>query len=310
MTHKILDAALIDRLLDGQRIATCGLGESELARLGLVVEDAQAYLEPRLERLDAQRVQQRLSSRAAALWPRFEVLPQVESTNTYLLQASPSSGLALAAEYQFGGRGRRGREWLSPVARNIALSMSLRASADLRGLEGLSLVVGLAVADALATAGVRDIALKWPNDLLVNEAKLGGILIELQPTPVGTLVVMGVGVNYAGAACMRAHVAQPLADVTEAAPQVGRNELLAQLLNSVSDYVMQFDEQGFEGMVDAWNSLHAYHNRSVQILSGSATTLGTVLGVTVTGALKLQTQSGVQEFSAGEVSLRAAQANS
>ena len=304
MANKQLDEALVDRLLDGKDIAACGFSATDLARLGLRVAAGQASLEPSLERLDAHKISALLSSRAAALWPQFEVVPYVASTNTALLQAAPAQGRALAAEYQFGGRGRRGREWLSPVARNIALSMTWQVDLDMRALEGLSLLVGLAVADALTSAGVAGTALKWPNDLLLDGAKLGGILIELQPVAAGSLVVISVGINYAGAACMRAHVAQPLADVVEAAPQVGRNELLAKLLNSVSDYLAQFLDQGFAGMIDVWNSLHAYHNRPVQISAGAETTVGTVMGVTTGGALKLQTQSGLRLFSAGEVSLR------
>jgi len=300
-----IDASSVSRLLAGGAISTAGLSASDLRRTGLVVHGSMASLSSELERLDEQTITKALNRRAFALWPSFEVVPYIESTNSTLVaQAERASGKAIAAEYQHGGRGRRGRVWQSPVGRNISLSAAWQTSMDMSAMEGLSLVVGLAVADALQSAGVADIALKWPNDVLLNGAKVGGILIELQPSPVGVAAVVGIGINYAGAPCMREYIEQPLADVYEVAPQVRRNLLLAGILNALADYLEQFAEFGFVGMVEAWNAMHAYHQLEVQILGNASSTVGVAIGVTATGRLKLRTAAGIEIFSAGDVSLR------
>ena len=135
-------------------------------------------------------------------------------------------------------------------------------------------------------------------------AKLAGVLIEVQPLAEGCLVVIGIGVNHNSAMLTRGSIEQDVADVAEVAPTIGRNRLLAMLINGLADYVTQFERDGFGGMVDAWESLHAYQGCDLVLESGANSIVGTVVGVTDRGELKLRTQQGVEIFNAGEVSLR------
>lgn len=300
----IQQTSVADLLSEGS-IANEGWSVKELHALGLQLNGNQAVLPTGIERLDRQDIVGALSVTATEMWPSVSVVPMIESTNTALLGASAQAqGAVLAAEYQYGGRGRRGRTWISPIARNVAMSAAWVTDHHAAELGGLSLMVGLAVADVLQTAGVSGVALKWPNDVLLNSAKLAGVLIELQPLPQGCLVVVGIGVNYASASITRALVPQPIADLFEVQPAIGRNELLALLLNALADYLTQFELDGFGGMVDAWQSLHAFHEKEVVLLAGTQTRVGRVVGVTARGHLQLATAKGIETFSAGEVSLR------
>lgn len=301
----MIDEASVVRLLAGEPLDGARLLATDIQELGLERRDGRVMLPQGLERLEERRVVDALSSRAVGYWPHIELVAMDESTNSTLLAAGElARGRVRAAEFQFGGRGRRGKEWLSPIGRNLSMSLAWVTTRKLHDLEGLSLVVGLALADVLQTAGVQGVGLKWPNDVLLNSAKLAGVLIELQPLGEDTLVVIGVGVNYNSATITRARVPQPIADLAEAHPQIGRNALLSMLINGLADYLAQYELQGFSAMLEAWQSLHVFQGRRVRLDVGPTSVFGTVVGVTATGCLSLRTDQGVETFRAGEVSLR------
>ncbi len=111
----------------------------------------------------------------------FALIPVIESTNQYILDNAREldSGFVCIAEYQSKGRGRRGREWISPFGSNLYLSMFWQLEAGMAAAMGLSLVVGIAIAEAIEKLGIEGIKLKWPNDLYHNDKKLAGILVEM-----------------------------------------------------------------------------------------------------------------------------------
>ena len=121
----------------------------------------------------------------------------MDSTNAEPMrqaEAGGAPGLVCTAEQQTAGRGRRGRQWVSPFASNLYLSLVWEFSQGAAALEGLSLAVGVAVARALAACDVPAVQLKWPNDVLHDGAKLGGILLEMTGDAAGACqVVVGVG---------------------------------------------------------------------------------------------------------------------
>lgn len=131
-------------------------------------------------------------------WPVL-VLDSIDSTNAEALRAierGQAAPFLVLAERQTAGRGRRGRKWASPFAENIYYSLVLRIEGGMRQLEGLSLVVGLAVMQALRELGIPAAGLKWPNDVLVGQKKIAGILLELVGDPADVChVVLGVGIN-------------------------------------------------------------------------------------------------------------------
>ena len=273
----LIEEASVVRLLAGEVLATSELCTADVHSLGLERCAEGILLPAALERLDQPRVLSMLTTTATKVWPRLAVVPMIESTNSSLLAAGDAAaGAVLTAEYQYGGRGRRGRTWVSPIGRNIAVSLGWRTVLDINELGGLSLVVGLALADVLQSQGVRKVRLKWPNDVLIDMAKLAGVLIEVQPLAEGCLVVIGIGVNHNSAMLTRGSIEQDVADVAEVAPTIGRNRLLAMLINGLADYVTQFERDGFGGMVDAWESLHAYQGCDLVLESGANSIVGTV----------------------------------
>jgi len=245
-----------------------------------------------------------VASIAAALGPlaaRFDVgvIAACESTNTLLLARAESapSGTVIVAERQTAGRGRLGRSWHADPAASLTFSLLWRLP---RGTvpSGLSLAVGVAVAEALQMFGIDDVALKWPNDILRDGKKLGGILIELS----SGAAVIGIGLNVRLSPDLPDDVRGNAAALNR---DVDRNELLARLLASLHGVLAEFSAGGFGAVRERWLALNAYAGAPVQILSGfSAPLVGRCAGVDTDGALLLETTSGVQRIISGDVSLR------
>ena len=279
----------------------------ELAAAGVATERDRAYLADSVELLAADRIRPHLAA-ATADWLRvLEVVAHIPSTNTELVRRGLTGsidGTALLAEAQTAGRGRRGRAWRSPFARNLALSIGIRVERSLVEVGAVSLVVGVAVAEALAAAGLRGAALKWPNDVLLEGRKLSGILMELPRAVEPPELVVGIGINVGGAGIVASEVDQSVADVTERVPDVSRNRLAAQVIDSVFDLCRRFEREGFEPIRSAYDALHGFHGETVRVMAGSESVAGVVLGVAADGALRLRTPDGERRFSGGEVSLR------
>jgi len=237
---------------------------------------------------------------------RFQVEEQVDSTNSlalrYLLQCEPP--FVVLAERQSAGRGRRGRQWVSPYAENLYFSQVIRIERAATQLQALSLVVGLAVLRTLQQLGVVNAGLKWPNDLLVDGRKIAGILLELSGDPADVChVVMGIGIN----ANMRSvgGIEQGWTSIfLETGRQVDRNELAAVLAQQLDALLGEHREEGFARFQAEWESHHLWHGREVRLISGISEIVGTVLGVAVDGALRLAVDGAERIFSGGELSLR------
>lgn len=264
-----------------------------------------------LDLLDADRVRATLKDRSRALVSRLEILESVDSTNSQLLRQADragASGLVCAAEQQTAGRGRRGRQWVSPYGSNLYLSLLWEFSQGAAALEGLSLAVGVAVAQALRTCGVAEVKLKWPNDILCNGAKLGGVLLEMSGDAAGSCrVVIGVGLNVAMPRAAAVAIDQAWTDLKSQCEQPpGRNHLLSALLDELLSLLADFEQQGFIHWRNEWLLLDAFPNRAVVLNTGTTQLAGVARGVDERGALRLETESGIQSVFGGEISLRAA----
>lgn len=247
------------------------------------------------------------------LAPRFHlrVVEAIESTNTALLQeamAGAPTGSVLAAEIQTSGRGRRGRRWTSGLGASLTFSVLWRFEQGAAALSGLSLAVGVAVARALQARGARNVRLKWPNDVLVDGRKLGGILVELQGDALGpAAVVVGIGLNVRLPAAVRAAVDQPVADFAEAGGDSDRNALLAAVLREFAVVMDLFAAQGFAPFEAAFREMHALHGEAARVLLPDGRTLeGMVEGTGPDGALLLRAGQALVRLHGGEVSLRRA----
>ena len=241
------------------------------------------------------------------IWP-ISLHEQIDSTNAEalrLIDAGVDSPFLVLAEQQLQGRGRRGRQWVSPYGQNMYFTLAWCIDGGARQLDGLTLVVGLAVLRALQSFGLAEAGLKWPNDIFVAGRKVGGILLELVGDPADVChVVMGVGVN------VNMRMANPDIDQpwTSLAKELGgvidRNALAAALSEQLTALLLRHRSEGFEGLRVEWESAHLWQGRFVSLSTVRSEVLGLVLGVDKTGALRLSVDGAEQVFSGGEISLR------
>ena len=319
-------ADLIRRLADGEfhsgEVLAGELGVSRTAvwkqlahleALGITLESVRGrgYRIPGgLDLLDEDAVRATLPAEAAAMLAGLSIVDSVDSTNAALLREAPDPvGLArvCAAERQLAGRGRRGRSWASPFARNLYVSVGWTFAQGAAALEGLSLAVGVALAEALAELGLGGVALKWPNDLLAGDVKLGGVLIEMSGDADGPCrAVVGMGLNVRMPEDVAKTIDQPwtdLAALSGGAPP-SRSLLLATVLGRVLPLLDSFGSRGFEPWRARWEALDAFAGAPVQVLSGETRLAGVARGVDERGALRLETTTGLRPIHGGEVSLR------
>lgn len=257
-----------------------------------------------LELLDEDAIRQSLSQRL----DRLDVLLDVDSTNSYLFQqASNYMGqrYAVLAEKQTAGRGRRGRQWVSPFGKNIYLSLLVSFSGGMNALEGLSLVTAIAVERALSELGVEQVGLKWPNDVYVEGKKLAGILLEMTGEYHSHCqVVIGIGLNLSLSDKDTEEIGQPWAALCDYQPELARNRVASILLNTLMTTLDDFQKDGFEPFQTYWQSRDVYQGQGVTISGLTPEINGTVHGVNRKGELLLQTEQGIQTISAGEISVR------
>ncbi|MGF1693965.1 bifunctional biotin--[acetyl-CoA-carboxylase] ligase/biotin operon repressor BirA [Photobacterium kagoshimensis] len=259
-------------------------------------------LASKLELLDCDKIL------AQVKCPHLSLIPVIDSTNQYLLDrvGQLPSGSVCLAEYQQAGRGRRGRQWLSPFGSNLYLSMYWRLDAGMAAAMGLSLVVGIAIADTLASLGAQSIKLKWPNDLYYQDKKLAGILTEMtgQAGDAAHLVI-GMGLNIAMTDREGSPIDQlwtNLADACESLPS--RNVLAATLIERLQCILVEYEQVGLAGFVERWNEYDNFLNRPVKLLIGERVVEGIARGIDKQGGLLLETEQGITPYIGGEISLR------
>lgn len=238
-----------------------------------------------------------------------QVFDSVDSTNAEVLRrlaAGSPAPLLVLAERQESGRGRRGRQWISPFAENLYYSLGLRLEGGAFSLDGLSLSVGLAVLRCLREQGVVEAGLKWPNDLLVAGRKIAGVLLELSGDPAGECqVVIGIGVNVNMLPSSRVVIDQPWASLRDCVGRlVDRTELALALGRCLQQYLSLHAQGGFAALRDEWEACHLWQGKEVSLLAGSQRIDGVVLGVDSLGALRLDVAGQARQFSGGELSLR------
>ena len=314
---------VFDELASRRATGLCRLDADDLhtlAELGVRVVGNRACLDPDIELLSAAAVRDGLAPPTRAWLRELQVRAHIDSTNTSLLAQAERGWIAghvLAAEVQTAGRGRRGRNWLSPFGRNLAVSVGIAVVRPVAEIGALSLVVGVAVRRALAEHGLSGVALKWPNDILLDGRKLAGILIELVRAAAPVEVVVGIGVNVGCAARVAERVDQSIADVAEQIDAPRRNALLARILDHVVAACRGFDAGGFEQFRDEWDDAHFHRGAQVVVIPAdvdaadagrkpAASVAGRVLDVGADGALRIETADGVRAFTGGEVTMRTA----
>lgn len=239
--------------------------------------------------------------------PRLEVIPVIDSTNQYLLDRMNTlqSGDACIAEYQQAGRGRRGRQWFSPFGANLYMSMYWRLEQGPAAAMGLSLVIGIVMAETLQQLGAQDVRVKWPNDLYLNDRKLAGILVELTgKTGDAAQIVMGAGINLAMRGAETAQINQGWINLQEAGIAINRNDLAAKLINSLREALPLFERDGLAPFTHRWKALDNFIDRPVKLLIGDREIHGTARGIDKQGGLVLEQDGELKSWVGGEISLR------
>ena len=256
--------------------------------------------------LNPTAISARLTAQSLTAW-QLVVKPDVTSTNDIVREydeRGEGHGVAVMAEEQTQGRGRRGRTWHSPAGANLYCSIGWHLSGPLEALSGLSLSVGAMVAEAAMRVCGADLQLKWPNDLYADDQKVGGVLIEMLGTRGNAqAAVIGIGLNVSMSADDGASIDRPWTDLSTASGQdIDRNELASAVLNQLAEGLVQIDQQGCGPWLNLWRRRDYLRGRAI-VIDGSPPVAGIAAGVSDTGALVIETDSGRQEISGGEASV-------
>ena len=267
-----------------------------------------------LDLLEEAEIRAGLAESARTLLGELDLYDLADSTNARALEALDAGAghrRVILAEKQSAGRGRRGRSWASPFAGGISLSIGWQFNGGVQLLEGLSLAVGVALARALQEFDVPDVRLKWPNDVWCRGRKLAGVLLELSGDLTDRCaVVVGVGINMRLPPAAAEAIDQPWIDLEQVRPGIGRNQLVAAMLNHLLPLLDGYPESGFASWRSAWESLDQFAGDAVCVQSAQQRWCGIARGVDSSGALLLEMNDGndgaseLRTFHGGEVSLR------
>lgn len=269
--------------------------------------------------LSAQQIRAGLSAPLRATLRHTEVAWRLDSTNSTLFSRTdllPGRCDVLLAEVQSAGRGRRGRAWLATPGGALSLSLGWVFATMPRDMASLGLVVGVCVLQALrehvpdVIGAQTPLQLKWPNDLLCDGRKLGGILIDLRAEAAGPgYVVIGIGLNVALDAAARTQIGatgtEPCDLLSLGVSPLQRNEVVTSLIQCLLRGLVVFEREGFKPFREEWQRVDALRGRAVTVTTLQDNTRGVARGIDVDGALLVETPNGLVRFVSGEVSVRA-----
>jgi BirA family biotin operon repressor/biotin-[acetyl-CoA-carboxylase] ligase len=291
---------------------------AELRQRGVDVAsvDRRGYrLSRAVELLDPGRMRGEAAALGVCLPRDLLLLFEVDSTNDHLdalPPPPPGQPRLVFAELQRAGRGRRGRSWHAPFGSGLTFSLAWSFAETPADIAALSLAMGVQVAQALRGLGAREVRLKWPNDLVHDFHKVGGLLAQLRTEAGGPAhLVLGLGLNLQLDAAQRQALAAPgalpagdLADAFSA--PVGRNRIAAAVAAALLDGLRRFEAGGFAPFAADWAELDALHGRRVRIEHGTTAVEGVALGAAADGALRLAIGERVERFHSGDLRLRPA----
>ena len=258
-----------------------------------------------LDLLSLPEIYEDLNEQTCDTFDRIDLALTTESTNR-VAAASSMTPYVFLSEMQTAGRGRRGREWISPFATNIYLSVAWRFNEATASLDSLSLCVAVALARALRSLGCFGVGLKWPNDLLVGNRKLAGILLEVAGEVGGPVrVIVGIGLNVGMTPGQGEAIDQEWVSLNELVTKpLSRNKVVAAILDEMALALPRFEQLGFAGFESDWREFDCLVNQPVVLHLGSEKISGLARGVDPTGALLIEHGDGIKLYRGGEVSVR------
>jgi len=316
---EVHSGAAIARIMDCSR-TTVWKQLHQLQNLGLEISamPGRGYrlIRP-IELLDRSLLLEYVNPGVAATLETLEVFGVIDSTSERLRSAAapgPERLSVALAEYQTGGRGRRGRRWLSPYGSGLCLSVSWCFSVVPPALSALSLAAGVAIHRALAVFEPADLGLKWPNDIVAGRRKLGGLLVDVEGESQGPIkVVIGVGINIDVSEGLDNElvneVGLPPAGLREliSSGDVSRNAVAANVINELHAVLVEFSRTGFESFVDEWQRYDSLRGEPVSVRIGARTHDGIASGIAADGTLLLEANGETMSVLSGDVSLRVQQ---
>ncbi len=245
----------------------------------------------------------------------LRIIDCIDSTNNFLLlndlknlKKNKDCLSVIAAELQTSGRGRRGRSWCSGLGESLTFSVGWHVSLNISCLTGLSLTIGIAIIRVLNSLAIKNLYLKWPNDILFNHKKLGGVLIELRKTKPdsSTYCVIGIGINFKLSSHTKRLIGQNISDLfTITGESVDRNLILGRLLSELCNVLILFEKYSFNYFMKEWISYHGFEGKKVNLfLPNNSVIEGIASGVDHNGALILITEEGKKIYNVGDISLR------
>jgi BirA family biotin operon repressor/biotin-[acetyl-CoA-carboxylase] ligase len=285
-------------------------GFSELGLQHSAISGKGYRLDKPLELLAHSKINAILSEQNKALISTLEIHDTINSTNSYLVERSQNnapSGFICFAEHQTAGKGRRGRQWVSPYGSNIYVSILWRfQQGGIASTAGLSLAMGIAIIRALKQHDIHDVGLKWPNDIYSQGKKLGGILIEVSGEADGPCAaVIGLGLNMYLPEIQAQTITQAWTDLTKIIGEntLIRNKLAGTILNHILSIINGFEVLGIKAYLDEWRSYDCLKGHTATLFIGQQQIEGIVEGIDDNGLLLIKRSDGsIQTFASGEVS--------
>lgn len=257
--------------------------------------------------LNKRRIHQGLLQPSPFKINRLDLLGSIPSTNDYIKSLPPTAGLNIClAEHQSAGRGRFGRLWVSPLGANIYLSLRWIIEQDPGQFSGLSLILSLAVVKALTQYGIPNLQLKWPNDILWQGKKLGGVLVEMQAETFGsTQIIMGIGLNINMSTTQDYDIHQPWVALNQIVPSYhDRNQIVPLLLNQLIADLTLFQQEGFAYFQPQWEQYDSLAGKQIRLKIGNKSVAGKAQGINNDGYLLLEDEEHVvAAYSSGEASI-------
>jgi len=267
-------------------------------------------LNSRLELLDVELIKKNLSAKSKKLVNNIDVFFDINSTNDYLLSESKlnkhidSRCVVCLSEYQRNGKGRRGKQWISPIGGNLYCSLSWNFNKSFQELIGLSIAISVGIARLLEQIGVLDVELKWPNDILWQGKKLLGILLEMHGEASGPCTaVIGIGINYQ-MSNLKVDIDQPWCDLNSILSILpGRNKFSAQIIDNIIDTIQVFEKEGLDAFLESWKHYDVIQNQAITIKKMNSEQQGIARGIDHTGALLVELDGKVSTVYSGDVSI-------
>ena len=284
----------------------------QLKSLGLIINATRGkgyQLNNPLELLSENKIRKALSVRGKKYCHSIDILFNTSSTNSYLFNRIDSEltrGKVVLAEYQSQGKGRRGNKWLSPLASGIYLSIAWQFDKSPAILGLLSLYIGVAMIRALNTLNINTVGLKWPNDILINNEKLGGVLLEIRGESGGPVdVIIGVGLNYDLPVELISGIDQPVTDICHhSKKRLSRNKIAASLISNIFEVLDNMQNDTKSVLINEWRQYDCCKNEYARLILPDSEIHGRLKGVDDQGSLLMSVHGKTHRFTSGEISLR------